>query len=200
MTQPKIIFIDWNKTLSDSHFWRHFPEAETVMFLANRELLNPWMRGELSSEKICQTIAEETTFSESDIFNDLKESCAVMEFVDPEIPGLIKKIRARGLKVVLATDNMDCFSRFTVPALKLQELFDDVLISCDMKILKVEVRESCIPFFKNFLTENNLKYSDTVLLDDSDWFAEAYEALGLPVNVVENKEKLLAVLRGYAGE
>jgi hypothetical protein len=200
MAEPKVIFIDWNKTLSDSHFWRHFPEAETVMFLANRELLNPWMRGELSSEKICQTIAEETTFSESDIFNDLKESCAVMEFVDPEIPELIKKIRARGIKVVLATDNMDCFSRFTVPALKLKELFDDVLVSCDTKILKVEVRESCIPFFKKFLTENNLKYSDTVLLDDSDWFAEAYEALGLPVTVIENKEKLLAVLRGYACE
>jgi FMN phosphatase YigB (HAD superfamily) len=200
MPEPKVIFIDWNKTLSESHFWRHFPEAETVMFLANRELLNPWMRGECTSEKICQTIAEETTFSESDIFNDLKESCAVMEFVDHEVPELIRKIRARGIRVVLATDNMDCFSRFTVPALKLRELFDDVLISCDMKILKVEVWESCIPFFKKFLTENNLTYADTVLLDDSDWFADEYERLGLAVTVIENKEKLLATLRGYAGE
>jgi hypothetical protein len=45
-----------------------------------------------------------------------------------------------------------------------------------------------------------LTYSDTVLLDDSDWFAEEYERLGLPVAVIENKEKLLATLRGFAGE
>jgi hypothetical protein len=200
MPNPKVIFIDWNQTLSASHFWRSLPNVETVMFLANRHLLDPWMRGDCTAEEICQVLAGQTGISQEVIFSKLKESCETMEFVDDEVPGLIERIKAKGIKVVLATDNMDCFSRFTVPALRLDRLFDGLLISCDLKILKNEIRDKEIIFFTDYFRQNDLCYAEAVLLDDSARTSKEYWQLGFPVIIIDDKEKLLEVLRGFAGE
>jgi FMN phosphatase YigB (HAD superfamily) len=196
--KPKVIFIDWNKTLSASHFWRNLPDVETVMFLANRHLLMPWMRGQSTAEEICQVLSGQTGVSYDLIFNELKDSCANMEFVDSRLPELIAKIRSNGVKVVLATDNMDCFVRFTAPALQLNNLFDDILVSCNLKILKNDVQGNSIPFFEDYFKRNNLSYNEVVLLDDSAEMGKAYRQLGLPVVVINNRERLLEVLGGYA--
>jgi FMN phosphatase YigB (HAD superfamily) len=196
--KPKVIFIDWNKTLSNSHFWRNLPDVETVLFLANRDLLAPWMKNEYSSEDICQALSAQTGIPYEDIFKALQESCATMEFVDPKLPELIAKVRANGIKVVLATDNMDCFTRFTVPALHLDQIFDDTLASCDLKILKRDVETNSIPFFDGYLKKNGFTYAEAVLLDDFVEMGKLYSRLGLDVDVVRNVSELIEALENYA--
>ncbi|MEI6288471.1 MAG: hypothetical protein WCP18_02740 [bacterium] len=206
---PKVIFFDWNKTLSDSLFWSNLRDSnhqhnqyvstiEKSIFFDNRQLINPWMRGEYSSEDICQIIANKSGVPYEVVFNGLKESCAIMKLVSEEIPGLVWQIKAKGIKTVIATDNMDTFSRFTIPALDLTELFDDFLISYNLKLLKGDVQEDSIPFFDGYLKQNSLNYSDVVLLDDCIDMGEVYNRLDFKIIEITGKDKLINVLREYA--
>lgn len=149
MVTPKVIFFDWSKTLSNSLFWsqlrnnghphnQYISAIEHAIFSENRQLINHWMRGEYSSEDVCRIIANRSNVPYEVVFEGLKESCTSMKLVSEEIPELIRRIKAKGIKAVIATDNMDTFSRFTIPALELTELFDDFLISYDLKLLKSE--------------------------------------------------------------
>ncbi len=72
-------------------------------------------------------------------------------------------------KCVIATDNMDTFTRFTVPALRLSEHFDGILNSFERGVLKQDIDEQNpdrIPFFDEYLREYNLQCEDVVLTDD----------------------------------
>lgn len=210
MTQtPKAIFIDWNKTLSNSLFWEHLQDInhqnnkylekiEKSMFQNNRHLINPWMRGEHTSEDVAKILSEDSGVDQEIILKELAESCKQMKYVADEIPELINKIKAKGIKAVIATDNMDTFERFTIPAMKLEELFDDFLISHSLRLLKGDLQENSIPFFDEYLNKHNLTYRDTVLLDDCIDETGTYDKLGLKIIQITSPEKLINVLKEYA--
>jgi hypothetical protein len=47
---PKLVFIDWDKTLSNSRFWQHWEPAKyqvaaKALFVDAPELVNEWMCG-----------------------------------------------------------------------------------------------------------------------------------------------------------
>jgi FMN phosphatase YigB (HAD superfamily) len=209
INQPKIIFIDWYQTLSNSLFWEHlqdvnhsynkyFEAIEKSMFQNNRHLINPWMRGEHTSEDMTQILSENSGVPQDIILNELAESCRNMKFVSDEIPELINKIKSKEIKVVIATDNMDTFERFTIPAMKLEELFDDFLISHSLELLKGDVQENSISFFDEYLNKHNLNYQDVVLLDDCVDDTGTYDRLGLSIIQIASPEKLVNVLKEYA--
>lgn len=206
---PKVIFIDWNKTLSDSFFWwhlqnvmhphnKHLEAIEKSMFQKNRHLINPWMRGEYTLEDIVKILSDDSGVSQDIILNELVESCRQMQYVSEEIPELINKIRNKGIKMVIATDNMDTFERFTVPSMRLKDIFDDFLISHSLRVLKGDVQENSIPFFDGYLNKNNLTYMETVLLDDCADYTGVYDRLGLQIIQITSPEKLVNVLKEYA--
>jgi len=206
---PKVIFIDWNKTLSDSFFWwhlqnvmhphnKHLEAIEKSMFQKNRHLINPWMRGEYTLEDIVKILSDDSGVSQDIILNELVESCRQMQYVSEEIPELINKIRNKGIKMVIATDNMDTFERFTVPSMRLKDIFDDFLISHSLRVLKGDVQENSIPFFDGYLNKNNLTYMETVLLDDCADYTGVYDRLGLQIIQIISPEKLVNVLKEYA--
>src|SRR3989344_694778 len=136
MKLPKSIFLDWYKTLSHGLFWEHMADNDHPLhqhhsqivqwlFVDNKQLINPWMRGEYSSEDICALIASDLNLSVTTLVTELERSCRNMQFYSDEIPGLLKQIKQKGIKVVIATDNMDTFRRFTVPGMKLDSLFHE---------------------------------------------------------------------------
>lgn len=194
---PKIIFIDWHKTLSNSFFWSGNQKYSDAFFNYNRELINPWMRGEYTAEDVCKILSDQNNFDFDDVFKSLQESCSKMIFVSEEIPGIIKEIRSRGIRVVVATDNMDTFARFTIPGLGLKKIFDDFLISYNLKVLKNDVGENAIPFFDDYLYKNSLDYIDCVLLDDSE-LNSVYDRLGFKSVKIGNGGELIQVLQKYA--
>ena len=86
-----------------------------------------WMRGKVDAEDITALLSDRFGYSRETIFQDLKESCEAMRLVSDEVFPLVRKLRNNGTKCVIATDNMDTFTRFTVPALRLSEHFDGIL-------------------------------------------------------------------------
>jgi FMN phosphatase YigB (HAD superfamily) len=201
---PKAIFLDWNKTLSNSRFWEQLENPEhkynsyhqkiiNSLFVENKDLINPWMQGKSTAEEMCKMISEQTGIEEKIIFNELVESARNMQFVSIEIPKLIKKIKSKGIKVIIATDNMDTF-QFTIEKMKLRDLFDDILNSFDLKAQKGDFENSKSLFFETFLKENNLEYSETILLDDSVSNSDPLNNLGMRTIRILNGEHLIEEL------
>src|SRR6266566_1007325 len=121
------IFLDWDGTLSVSKFWGHWESARTQdhrliqekLFRTRPDVIVSWMRGQMTCEECLNLLSHEVGIERDTMLAALEQSCRTMRFVAPEVPRLVAELRNQGLKVVIATDNMDTFSRWTVPALNL---------------------------------------------------------------------------------
>jgi len=206
--KPKVLFLDWNKTLSHSLFWSQLSEPNHIyghyhkiitewLFNKNSHLIDSWMRGEFTAEQICQFIATENALDYGIIWQTLKESCENMSLCSPKIIDLVKNIRQQGIKVIVATDNMDTFRRFTTQGLGLDKIFDDFLVSCDLGVLKYDINKQVIPFFDAFMKTNNLNYEEVVLIDDSAEKSGVYNELGFNIVLIKDTYDLLDQLQKY---
>ncbi len=176
---PKTIFIDWYGTLSDSTFWGHIPSidtelyplrltAESTLFGELSDLIAPWMRGDYTAEEIIYSVSQKSSLCKEKLLKQFILSTEKM-VVDPEVLTLVGRLRGAGTKVVIATDNMDSFTRWTTPALGLTHHFDGILNSYELKVLKKDfdtVDKSL--FFGSYLQENGLRPDECVLVDDSE--------------------------------
>lgn len=203
----KVIFLDWCGTLSVSKFWEHLADPnhqyhnylqpiEEFLFKQNYYLIKGWMLGRLTSEEICQKIGKGTGLNAGIIFNELAKSAREMKFIDSQVPEILKKNKNK-TKIVVATDNMDTFRRFTVSGMKLEKIFDDFLVSNEIGCFKYDLSGSGIPFFDDYLRKNSLSYKDAVLIDDSEEKTGTFEKLGFSIRKVSNQNKLLEVLQDY---
>lgn len=169
----KYVFIDWNGTLSDSKFWDNlsslnlFEKIQQSLFVKHKHFIKDWMRGKTQSEKIIESISNDLEEDAAFIFSELKKSCEQMKFASEKTLPLISELRRKGSKVIIATDNMDTFKRWTAPALKLNEYFDGLLDSHTLQAMKNDFKEDRSLFFDSFLTENNIQPYESVLIDDS---------------------------------
>jgi hypothetical protein len=208
MIQYKYIFLDWFYTLSNSIFWGHlndpvhpryqlFRTMQAAIFEAGHGQIDAWMRGELTSEEIIAPVCQESGLDPQETLHELMISCQQMQFVSAEIPDLIAHIRERGIKVVVATDNMDTFSRWTVPEMRLLEMFDDVLNSYDLKGLKYDRNEQGGSiFFGDFLQANGIKAGESLLIDDgNEQYGAIIQQFGIDYRRIEPGVGLLPALQ-----
>jgi FMN phosphatase YigB (HAD superfamily) len=176
--KPKVLFIDWDGTLSNSRFWERwgitaseqakYQLIQRVLFQNAQDLLHDWMCGFRSTAFVVRYVAESTGIAYDELFNELRYSCENMKFIDGSDIEAIRKIRAKGTKVLVATDNMDTFRHWTVPALKIHDKFDGVLISDTRGAMKAHLQtDGTSMFFNHYLSQNNINPGDTVLIDDS---------------------------------
>jgi FMN phosphatase YigB (HAD superfamily) len=189
----------WSQLSDSSHkYHKYFKKITKTVFNSDVNLVEDWMRGNYSAEHIAEIININTGLDQSIIFDELKKSCENMQFVSSKISQLITSIRKKGIKVGIATDNMDTFLRFTVPAMNLSNLFDDFLVSSSLGFLKKDHKNSKPYFFQKFLIEKKLDYSDLLLIDDSSDINELYEKVGLKVLNIKNSKNLENILIKYA--
>ena len=175
----KVVFIDWSKTLSYGLFWEQLQDKKHPnstywsiirkwLFIDNRDLLDPWMRGKLFTKEVLDRMSQDTGLDRSLLEQELKISCENMRFCIDNLPQIIARIQKLGIKVVIATDNMDTFSRYTVPAMSLKKIFDDIIDSCQIGYLKDDKLPSDqILFFDKYLSDHDWSYRDAILLDNS---------------------------------
>ncbi|GHO63656.1 hypothetical protein KSC_025480 [Ktedonobacter sp. SOSP1-52] len=188
MKHYRCIFVDWHQTLSTSLFWEHWadpthplhslhaPVVSSMFNSGNTSETIAWMRGELPVEELLQRICLRHHFDYELILQELTVSCKAMQFVSPTVPRSIAQLRAAGIRVAIATDNMDTFTRWTVPALKLHELVDDILNSFDLRALKGDLDSSGRSlFFADYLEKHALEPGESILLDDN--YEEDFAAL-----------------------
>ena len=211
MKTYKTIFFDWNNTLSTSLFWDQWKDPEhprhewyvplsRYLLGENMPTVMEWMRGKVTAEDIAALLGDRFGYSQEIIFQDLKESCETMRLVSDEVLPLVRKLRSGGVKCVIATDNMDTFTRFTVPALRLSEHFDGVLNSFEMGMLKFDTEGDSIPFFDEYLEKNNVKYKDAVLIDDCIDTSGTYEKLVLDILRVFSPDDFVGKLKQFVLE
>jgi FMN phosphatase YigB (HAD superfamily) len=197
----RVVFVDWSRTLSTSRFWQQTPgcrlsaadsaRVESYVF-SRAELLRQWMVGAMAAEAVCTSAAGSLGLPAADLLADLEHNCRSMEFDDPASVDVLQAIREQGIKVVLATDNMDTFYRWTVPALRLGGIFDAILDSASLGVLKGELADGHSPFFGPWLSDQRIAPSEAVLVDDSPPASAA--AIGLATRRVEHPGKLASVL------
>jgi FMN phosphatase YigB (HAD superfamily) len=135
-------------------------------------------------------VAELSRIPYEELMTELQYSCENMNFIEDNVMTLIQQIRNKGMAVVIATDNMDTFSRWTAPALKLDKLFDDILLSVDRGALKTDTdADGTSAFFNHFFLSTGIKPKESLLIDDSR-NNKAVERFGMNFQHVSNSEPL----------
>jgi len=147
------------------------------------------MRGKYSSEEINRLMVEWSGLPYELLWQEFITSCQNM-FFDDSFKEAIQKLRSSAF-VVLTTSNMDCFIRFTVPELKLDEIFDEITVSSDLGYLKTEKDGE---FFLSVLRELEVSIENSFLVEDSVKTCEFFTALGGRAYQVANKEETLSAL------
>jgi len=211
MTQGKIqaVFIDWHLTLSASVFWEHLAAENIGLYSTlNHSLFSvlapqivPWMRGARTSEQMMLMVAQSAGLSYDTVYAEFVRSGQTMKFIAPEVPVLVAELRRRGVRVIVATDNMDAFTRFTAPAMGLSTMFDDVLNSSDLRALKDDFDAGGKNlFFHDYLLVNGLSADRCVLIDDSTDTRETAARIGMRYLWVTAENGLLYHLRALLQE
>lgn len=199
MNKRYLVFIDWYGTLNTNLFWQEIlaiPEmavAQQRLIGADHEIFDDWMRGKYSSEEINWMIAEWSGLSFDFLWPEFIKSCREMT-CSTALKEIISVLRDK-VYVVLATSNTDCFKRFTVPALGLEEVFDKIVVSSDLGFLKTEKDGE---FFLSTAREFSVPVKDICLVDDSKKTCDFFEGLGGRVFRVNGPEDALIVLEKIA--
>src|SRR3989339_486159 len=165
--KSRILFVDFDGTICHDRFWRSldtstFEKIQKILFGKNKSMINEWMRGIHSSEDINHFISKELNLSFEYLWGHFVNDCENMTVAQEVLYG-IEKLK-NDFHTVLITDNMDCFTRFTVPALKLNLYFDLIVNSCESKKFKCDNNGE---IFVHLLNEYNSKIDRSILIDNS---------------------------------
>ena len=171
----KTLFVDFHGTICHDPFWRSldrdgFGRVQQAVFEADPFLVNDWMRGKYSSEEINKLVAERTGLPFDRLWQTFVRDCKSMRIAS-DLLTLITALR-KAYSVILITDNMDCFDRFTVPALRLDTVFSGIVNSASEGHLKTDGGGA------NFMRNLTGDISDAVLIDNSNSTCRAFEKLG----------------------
>lgn len=186
------LFVDFDGTICHDRFWRSLSSSENkqiqdLLFSGNNSTVTDWMRGAYTSEEINQLVVKETGLAYEYLWETFVHDCKNMS-VQTEILELVHQLRNK-FHVVLITGNMDCFNRFTVPALQLDEYFDVIVNSFYEKQLKTDNNGSS--FVKH--VKGNIR--DAILIEDSEKSCEIFKGLGGNACRVTNREDTLKHLQ-----
>ena len=173
-----ILFVDFDGTLCHDRFWRSigddaYEKIQEFLFGPDTSLVMSWMRGEYTAEEVNQMVAKELAMSYETVWNIFVEDCKDMH-VSPSTLETIGVLRDR-FETILITDNMDCFTRFTVPVLKLDFYFDVIVNSFYTKALKKDHEGE---FFLRSAQERVVSINECMLIDDSKTTCNLFDTLG----------------------
>lgn len=198
----KVLFVDWHGVLSQDPFWisilhnRQHPlyqqltKATEDLFTRQVDRVHHWMRGNLTANQIIESfqMTPGPEFPRDYLNHKLIEDCQFMR-INAQLVRSLKDAKTSGIKIVLATDNMDCFSEAiqqakqhrkcfeeeTISFAATVQLFDDILCSSEQRVLK---REDPQHFYEGWLKRQSFKFSDAILLDDLELNCDVFRAAG----------------------
>ena len=173
-----ILFVDFDGTLCHDRFWRGLPteqyeKVQELLFAEDRSYLQEWMKGKRTAEEVNQLLADQLGIPFEEIWSVFVKDVETMT-VSQEVLEKIGSLRDR-YTAILITVNMDSFSRFTVPALKLNQYFDDISNSYYEGKFKSDNEGEV---FKDYLQKYNAPVEESILIDDSSAACATFTALG----------------------
>jgi FMN phosphatase YigB (HAD superfamily) len=190
-----ILFIDFDGTLCHDRFWRSLEpdllhKIQGYVFGANTDLVSNWMKGAYTSEDIHKQLATDLSIGYDHVWQVFVRDCESM-MIEESVLKDISDLRSK-YKVILCTDNMDCFSRFTVPALRLLDYFDEIINSYEMKMSK---NDNDGELFLKTIKNHNSSISESTLIDNSKNTCDIFKNLGGKTCFVTEDQPLSAWLK-----
>lgn len=192
------IFVDFDGTICFDYFWRSTPEEikgviGKFLFQDNTYLLEDWMRGQKSSEDINKVIADKCGLDYNMIWNYFVKDCKNMYIAEDILTALSACKKSNTL--ILITDNMDCFNRFTKNQLKLLDYFHYIFNSCDYGTLKDDPLQKGL--FKKIIDIYKFDIQKSVLLDNSQKNCDLFGQLGGSSFLVKDKKDVVPILKMF---
>ena len=184
-SDKRLLFIDYNGVISYFPFWHSlrdpahklnfvFGVIQDFLFTKNKEIINDWMRGKYDSEHINNLITTEAGIKPKELWNVYVEDCKNMDISHSILTELAKL--KKNYTLILRTDNMDCFERFTLPRnKKLVDTFDEIHTSTALKELK---KDRGGKYFIETAEKYGLGIHQCFLIDDSSSNTEMFTSLG----------------------
>lgn len=171
MMDYQTVLFDFDGVLCKDRFYRKtlVPDYSEVYawiqsnIFGNKELVQKWMRNDVSSAEINTLIAENTAIKH-ELLNSLYEDSIRSMELESRVMDVAKALKLAGMKIGIVTDNMDIFTRITIPNHKLDKLFDVIINSADHRILK---KENNGELFNTALAALGTDIENSLMIDDS---------------------------------
>lgn len=178
----KTVFWDFDGVWSKDLFYKSFPHDYPLVWeFIQAHVWGPngenrvdrWMKGELNMDDINVHISKGTGMDFKSLSKRFLDDVAQMEIEMRHIP-IIEKLKKKGVKVGMITNNMNVFDIVTKPRLKLDQLFNNMVFnSFTYKMMKADGL-----FDIAMRSIGHVDYATTLLIDDSPRARTAFEAKG----------------------
>lgn len=137
--KKNILFIDFNGVISYNPFWitikdpehklnKHFQVIEEFIFRKDKDIVLSWMSGELTTEEVHERLRVALNIPVNEIDEIKKlfiEECKSID-ISAKVLYMLSELK-KYYHIILVTDNMDTFSRFTVPNnTYFNDVFDEI--------------------------------------------------------------------------
>ncbi len=197
-----LVFIDFNGVISYKPFWSTladkshpshslFLKIQDLIFGPDPTLVQAWMTGKKTSEEIHETL-EKNLGAPKELFSNFVRDCINLDVSVPIISAA-KKLRSN-FHLILRTDNMDTFSRWTLPAHpELRETFHEIYSSFELGFLK---KTDGGKFFVDLAEKNGFTISQCSLLDDSTSNCALFRTIGGRAFQTTSEMEAITVLAG----
>jgi FMN phosphatase YigB (HAD superfamily) len=176
----KCIVFDFGFTLSPDHYFNiapaDFPQWHEVIqnhIFANPFIIDPWMRGELTSRDIAAILTQYIPMDANAILASMEKGCEQLEF-NPAVWEFAAAQKNAGRKTALVTDNMDVFTQVVVPAHHLERLFDVIINSSDHH----ETRKDLLWPIAFERLGGGTGYGNSLLIEDGEEAPSLFRSLG----------------------
>jgi FMN phosphatase YigB (HAD superfamily) len=144
------------------------------------------MRGEFTWRQINDIIAEATGIHPG-ILNELFITSVRRMKVNITLIQFAEKLKNKGIKIALVTNNMDVFNEITVPEKRLDKVFPVIINSYDHKLMKQD--ENGMLFDISLRRLGLESYQGVLLIDDSVTYCEIFkEKSGLAYQYSNQKD------------
>jgi len=193
-----IIFVDFNGIISYNNFWKSLENLKhplhedlekinLFLFKENKQIVSDWMLGKFTSEDIHQIISKKLNINYASLFETFKNDCANID-ISKKIVNQLKKLK-KYYKVILITDNMDSFDRYTLPNNPILNIFDEIDNSYNMKKFKSSDNGK---YFLEKIKKNKASIENCILIDDSENNCNKFKNLGgMAFNIKEGENSVV---------
>lgn len=137
----------------------------------NKDLVRDWMRNRVNSAEVNELIAKNTGI-ENKLLNGLYEESVRRMELEERIIDLAKSLKSEGKKIGIVTDNMDVFTKITIPNHRLDKLFEVIVNSADYGLLKKEENGRLFDIALATLGE---VIENSLMIDNSEATIELYK-------------------------
>lgn len=195
-----ILFCDFDGVLCHDRYWRNllpdeYEKIDKLLFRNNTTLVNDWMRGKYSAEEINRIVSEKTAIPFEKLWNVFVEDCKTMQVPRGTLKTL-DRLRNRYI-VILITGNMDSFSRFTQPALALENYFDHISNSFHEGMYKTDNNGE---IFLKYTNKYGVPIQNCIVLDNSKNVCKIFTELGGIAYLITQDQNIIYYLEKIADQ